>query len=243
MKPRAKIRLFVDAALGDNLVVPLDQAQAHYLFGVMRQTVGGQVRLFNGVDGEWLAEIVQAGKRKGLLKCVQPGAPLQLPPDLWLVFAPVKKVRTALIVEKAVEMGVARLLPVLTRYTNERFNTDRMRAHVTEAAEQCGITYVPRLEAPQKFETLMRGFPEQRRILFCDESLNAEPAVAALAGQSVGPWAVFVGPEGGFAPEEAQTLRALPRTTPVTLGPRILRADTAVVAALTAWQQALGDWQ
>ena len=173
-----------------------------------------------------------------------PGRPQRRPPDLWLLFAPVKKARTDSIVEKATELGVARLQPVFTRYTSsERLRADRLRAHAVEAAEQCGETWVPELAEPAKLGALLDGWDPARRLMFCDEERSAVPAASALAAAKPGPWAVLTGPEGGFAPEEALRLRALPWVLPVTLGPRILRADTAVVAALTMWQAALGDWR
>lgn len=244
MTSRAKIRLYVEVDLGADTVVALDAAQAHYLFGVMRQAVGAQVLLFNGRHGEWLAEVVQAGKRKGLLTCTEQTAPLHMPPDLWLIFAPIKKARTAFIVEKAVEMGAARIIPALTRFTNsERWHPDRMQAHTVEAAEQCRATYVPEIAAQTKLDTLLVDWPADRQLMFCDESRDALPAAQALAGKTGGPWAIIIGPEGGFSDEESAKLRNMPQTTSVTLGPRILRADTAVIAAMTAWQQVLGDWR
>ena len=142
----AKIRLYVEHPLGAGQSVPLDRGQANYLFAVMRMAVGGQVKLFNGKDGEWLADIAQAGKRAGVLTCVEQTKPLQMPPDLWLLFAPIKKARTDFIVEKAAEMGAAKILPVQTDFTNsERIRQDRLQAHAVEAAEQCGGTYVPQV--------------------------------------------------------------------------------------------------
>ncbi len=239
------VRLYVEHPLGQGQTIPLERAQAHYLFGVMRLAAGDGLLLFNGRDGEWRAEVVEAGKRGGVLRCVAPGQPQALPPDLWLAFAPVKKAQTQFIVEKAVEMGVARILPVLTEFTNsERIRTDKARLHVVEAAEQCGATYLPAVEEPQKLSRLLDHWPEGRRLMFCDESLaGAAAPLAALEGQAAGPWAVLIGPEGGFSEAERARLRALDFSHPVALGPRILRAETAAVAALTLWQTALGDWR
>ena len=151
----AKIRLYVEHPLGAGQSVPLDRGQAHYLFGVMRMAVGGQVKLFNGTDGEWLADVAQAGKRAGVLTCVEQTKPLQMPPDLWLLFAPIKKARTDFIVEKAAEMGAARIRPVQTDFTNsERIRQDRLQAHAVEAAEQCGGTYVPQVDDLQKLSLI-----------------------------------------------------------------------------------------
>ena len=237
----AKIRLYVEHPLGDGQSVPLDRGQAHYLFGVMRQTIGAQVLLFNGRDGEWRASVTEAGKRAGVLYCEEQTKPLQMPPDVWLCFAPIKKTRTDFIVEKAAEMGAARIVPMQTEFTNSgRIQRDRLQAHALEAAEQCGGTYVPEVSELQKFDRLMHDWDSKRRIMFCDEGLASSLASPRLTDK--GPWAIFIGPEGGFSPRERARLHALEYTTPVSLGPRILRADTAAVAALTIWQQTLGDW-
>lgn len=239
-----KIRLFVTADLGADAPVPLDPDQAHYLFNVMRLGVGARVAIFNGRDGEWLAEVVEAERRGGVLMPRHPGQAQRRPPDLMLAFAPIKKARTDFIVEKAAELGCARIQPVFTRHTNaERLRPDRLRAHAIEAAEQCGETYVPEVCEPIKLGALLDGWDPARRLLFCDEARDARPAAEALAGAEPGPWGILIGPEGGFAPEEAARLRALPFALTVTLGPRILRADTACVAAITLWQAALGDWR
>jgi len=219
----------------------LDRDQAHYLFGVMRMATGGSVLLFNGVDGEWLATVVDAGKRGGTLNCAHQTRPLQLPPDLWLIFAPIKKARTDFIVEKAAEMGAARICPVQTEFTNsERIRQDRLQAHAVEATEQCGGTYVPSVEPLQKLDKLLAAWPADRQLMFCDEALVGTRETLGAAGQ--GPWAILIGPEGGFSESERKRLHALPFAHPVSLGPRILRADTAAVAALTLWQNTLGDW-
>lgn len=239
-----KIRLFVTGALSEGGRVLLEADQAHYLFTVMRLGVGAWVAVFNGRDGEWLAEVVEAGRRGGVLAVVSAGQPQRRPPDVWLCFAPIKKARTDFIVEKAAELGAARILPVFTRLTNsERLRADRLRAHAVEAAEQCGETYVPEVAEPVRLGALLDGWDPARRIMFCDESREAAPAAAALAAAGPGPWAVLTGPEGGFAPEEAARLRVMPGVLPVTLGPRVLRADTAACAALTLWQSVLGDWR
>jgi 16S rRNA (uracil1498-N3)-methyltransferase len=238
----AKIRLYVEHPLGEGQTVPLDRAQAHYLFGVMRQAVGAQVLLFNGTGGEWLARVTEAGKRGGELACVSQTKPLQMPPDLWLCFAPIKKARTDFIVEKAAEMGAARIVPVQTEFTNSgRIQRDRLQAHAVEAAEQCGGTYVPQVDELIRFDKLLGGWDDNRRIMFCDEAL-ATAAPSSLDG-GTGPWAIFIGPEGGFSERERGRLRAMDAAVSVSLGPRILRADTAAVAALTLWQHTLGDWR
>jgi len=239
----AKIRLFVEAPLGAGQGIPLNKEQSNYLFAVMRQKNGDRVRVFNGRDGEWLAEVVHDSKRNGALACIAQTAPLRLPPDLWLLFAPIKKTRTAFIVEKASELGAARMIPVMTRFTNaERLNVARLQAHALEATEQCGGTFVPEVTEPLKLTDMLDDWPKDRQLMFCDESREAKPAPQALAGKARGKWAIVIGPEGGFSPEEAERFRAMQQVTPVSLGPRILRADTAAIAAITLWQSVLGDW-
>ncbi len=243
-----KIRLYVEHPLGLGQTVPLDRGQAQYLFSVMRLRLGAAVALFNGCDGEWRAEVTAAGKREGTLACVAQTAPLRRPPDLWLLFAPIKKARTDFIVEKATELGAARIVPVQTAYTNaERVRRDRLQAHAVEAAEQCGGTVVPEVADLVGLGALLDGWDQARRIMFCDEALagagaGAAPCIGGLPDGG-GPWAILIGPEGGFSPDERARLHGLPHAHPVRLGPRVLRADTAAVAALTLWQDRLGDWQ
>lgn len=237
----AKIRLYVEHGLGQGQSVALDKGQAHYLFGVMRQSVGAQVLLFNGTDGEWLADVTEAGKRGGMLTCAAQTRPLLMPPDLWLIFAPIKKARTDFIVEKATEMGARRIVPVQTDFTNAgRVQRDRLQAHAVEAAEQCGGTFVPEVADMHRLDRLLDQWPAERQLMFCDEGLAGKKAY--LDGTKGGPWAILIGPEGGFSERERDRLQGLSFSNPVTLGPRILRADTAAVAALTVWQQILGDW-
>jgi len=238
----AKIRLYVEHPLGVGQSVPLGRDAAHYLFGVMRQGVGAAVLVFNGTDGEWLAEVREAGKRGGVLSVQSQTRPLQMPPDLWLLFAPIKKARTDFIVEKAAEMGAARIIPVQTEFTNAgRIQQDRLQAHAVEAAEQCGGTYVPEVTALQKMDRLLADWPQDRQLMFCDEAEAGGRMTLPENGN--GPWAILIGPEGGFSQAERKRLRALPFSHTISLGPRILRADTAAVAAMTLWQQALGDWR
>lgn len=242
MSSRAKIRLYVEHPLGAGQTVPLSRDQAHYLFGVMRLAEGSQVALVNGSEGEWTAEVVEAGKRGGVLACRDQAAPQMMPPDLWLLFAPIKKARTDFIVEKAAEMGAARIIPVQTDFTNaERIRQDRLQAHAVEAAEQCGGTFVPPVDDLQKLDRLLADWPEDRQLIFCDESLVGARAAleAAPKGEK---WAILIGPEGGFSETERDRLRSRSYCTAVSLGPRILRADTAAVAALTLFQSTRGDW-
>lgn len=237
----AKIRLFVEQALAPGNSVALDRDQANYLFNVMRLGPGALILLFNSMDGEFLAEVVDAGKRRGMLSIRKQTKPLQMPPDLWLLFAPIKKARTDFIVEKAAEMGVARICPVITEFTNsERIRRDKLQAHAREAAEQCGGTYVPEVAELAKLSVVLDGWPDERQLMFCDEARIG--AADSLANANGGKWAILIGPEGGFSQTERSRLRGMEQTTAISLGPRILRADTAAVAAMTIWQSALGDW-
>ncbi|MDH5798813.1 MAG: 16S rRNA (uracil(1498)-N(3))-methyltransferase [Paracoccaceae bacterium] len=236
----AKIRLFVDHPLCPAQTVPLSRDQAHYLFGVMRQREGAKVLLFNGKDGEFLATIAEADKRKGLLICEERTRALELPPDIWILFAPLKKARTDFLVEKVVELGAARLVPVQTEFTNaERIRDEKIRAHAVEAAEQCGATYVPEAESLQKLGAVLDNWPADRALIFCDEALAGREHSLKI---NPGPAAILIGPEGGFSPEERKKISSMPQALPISLGPRILRAETAALAALTMWQSQVGDW-
>lgn len=236
------IRLFVEHSLGPAQTVPLNQGQAHYLFGVMRRGEGEVIEAFNGRDGTWRAEVIEARKKAGVLACVEQIAPQRNAPDVWLMFAPIKKQRTDFIVEKAAELGAARICPVVTEFTNaERVRQDRLQAHAVEAAEQCGGNFVPEVADAAKLSDLLDGWDSSRRILFCDEGRAG--VADALSDLPPGPWAILIGPEGGFSDQERARLAQLEVAHAVSLGPRILRADTAAVAALTLWQQAMGDWR
>lgn len=237
-----KIRLYIDHAFAPGQPVPLNTGQSHYLAGVMRLPAGAEISVFNGRDGEWTARLLTAGKRGGELELLAQSAPQLDPPDLWLVFAPIKKARTDFIVEKAAELGAARILPVQTDHTNsERIRQDRLQAHAVEAAEQCGGTFVPPVDDLMPLARLLDGWDPARRILWADEAL-AGPA-ETLAGLAPGPWAILIGPEGGWSEAERKRLSGMESVSRISLGPRILRADTAAVAALTLWQAALGDWR
>lgn len=238
---KPKVRLYVDQPLGAGQAVALGAEAANYLFNVMRLGKGAAVALFNGRDGEWRAEVAEAGKRQGIALCQTQTAPQVMPPDLWLMFVPVKKERTAFIVEKAVELGVARLQPVATRHMNsERWRVDKQTAHAIEAAEQCGATFVPTVEELQPLDRILAQWPAGRALFWADETLAA--AKAAQITIVAGPAAILIGPEGGFSEDEKTRLRALPFVRPLSLGPRILRAETAALAAMVLWQSAVGDW-
>ena len=244
MNENAKTRLFTESPLAEGLAIDVPREQAHYLANVLRLEAGAHVALFNGHDGEWLCVIEAANKRGASLRALRQTAPQTPVPDLWLIFAPVKKNRTDFIVEKACELGCARIAPVFTRFTNsERVNADRLRATAIEAAEQCGGVYVPDVAEPQKLGQVLANWEPARRLLFCDETREAPAAAEALRAQGPGPWAILIGPEGGFSPEERTLLRALPYAVPASLGPRILRAETAAAAAIAVFQTVLGDWR
>jgi len=232
--PHSLPRLFVDQALAEGAGVTVD---GNYLAAVLRLGPGDQVKLFDDRTGEWLAEIVEAGKRRVTLQVGDRLRERENVPDLWLLFAPVKRGRIDWLVEKATELGVARLQPVLTRRTIvDRLNLDRLRAHAIEAAEQCERTALPALEEPRKLDAVLKSWPGDRPLYFADEA-GGEPFAPPP-----GPAAILIGPEGGFTDEERAAIRALPQARPVSLGPRILRADTAALAAIALWMGAAGDW-
>lgn len=242
--PGGTVRLFVEAPLAGGARIEPDAGQTHYLLHVMRAKAGGRLRLFNGRDGEWLAEIDEAGKRRLVLVCRHALLPQAEVPDLWLVFAPIKKTPADYVVQKATELGVRKLQPVITRRTIvSRVNRERMRANAIEAAEQSGRLSVPDIAEPATLDALLSTWPADRRLLFCDEGGDAMPVANALLSAPRGAWAVLTGPEGGFDPGERAAIRAHGSVVPVTLGHRILRADTAALAALAVWQAVAGDWR
>ena len=242
-EPGGKVRLYVDAALGNGARVVPDEGQAHYLLHVMRAKVGDRVSLFNGRDGEWLARIAEISKRSCALECEKQTRAQDTTPDVWLCFAPIKKTPADYVVQKATELGVAVLQPVFTRRTIVgRVNGERLRANAIEAAEQSGRLSVPQTREPLSFDKLLASWPRERRLVFCDEG-GAPPIGEALRDLADGPAAIFTGPEGGFDSSERDALRELPFVTPVSLGPRILRADTAALTALAIWQSVRGDWR
>jgi len=243
MTEAAPPRLFVPDDLAGSAPLALSPEHSHYLLHVMRRGAGDGVLLFNGRDGEWLGRIEATQKRGATLRVERRTRAQSGLPDLWLLFAPIKRQRIDFIAEKATELGCAVIQPVITRRTHvERVNIERLRAHAIEAAEQCGLLAVPELRAPIDLGPLLDGWPAERRILFCDESGQAPTVKSALAGAVRGPWAVLIGPEGGFDVAEQNMLRAHAATLSVSLGPRIMRADTAAIAALALWQAFLGDW-
>jgi 16S rRNA (uracil1498-N3)-methyltransferase len=237
-----KTRLYVTGDLGTNMAVALGKSQTHYLLHVLRAKTGNCVLLFNGRDGEWLAEIAQAGKRGVTAACLKRTQLQAGVPDIWLAFAPVKKTPSDYLVQKAVELGVSCLLPVFTRRTIvSRINEERMAANAIEAAEQSARLSVPEIREGMPLEKLLASWSKERRLFFCDEGGDAKAMTQAARESRGGPAAILTGPEGGFDPAERAALRALPFVMPVTLGPRILRADTAALAALAIWQAVAGD--
>ncbi len=232
--PHSLPRLFVDQPLAEGASVTVD---GNYLATVLRLGPGDRVKLFDDRTGEWLAEIVEAGKKRVTLRVEARLCEREAVPDLWLLFAPVKRGRIDWLVEKATELGVARLLPVITRRTIvDRLNLERLRAHAVEAAEQCERTALPVLDEPRKLDAVLKAWPEDRALWFADEAGGDAFAPAP------GPAAILIGPEGGFTEEERTAIRMVPQAHPVSLGPRILRADTAALAAIALWMGAAGDW-
>jgi len=235
------IRLYVPHDLSAGAPLDLDEGQSRYLAAVMRQAVGDSVAVFNGRDGEWRATIAKVGKRAVTLDVEAQTRPQATGSDLDLIIALVKRARLETIVEKAAELGARRVRPVITERTNaDHTRVQRLRAIATEASEQTGRLDVPSVAEPVKLERVLADWEDGRRLLFCDEAGDAPPLLEAAMGS--GPWAILIGPEGGFSGKEREALRALPFATPASLGPRILRADTAAISALTLWQAALGDW-
>ncbi|HYE47159.1 MAG TPA: 16S rRNA (uracil(1498)-N(3))-methyltransferase [Caulobacter sp.] len=237
------IRLFVPDTLSAGAQLAPGPDASRYLIAVMRLAIGSELLLFNGRDGEWRATVVEADKRRCRLTVGSRLRSQETGPDLTLVMALVKRPRLETILEKAAELGAARVQLVFTRRTNaDRANVERLQAIATEAAEQTGRLDVPTVLAPVKLDKLLDGWDPARRLMFCDET-GGTPVLEALGGARGGPWAILIGPEGGFDPEEAARLRAMDCAVVASLGPRILRADTAAISALTLWQAALGDWR
>ncbi|HMK66994.1 MAG TPA: 16S rRNA (uracil(1498)-N(3))-methyltransferase [Stellaceae bacterium] len=240
-EPRTRLYVAADLAVGAS--VELAPEQAHYLKSVLRMAPGAKLALFNGRDGEWSATIEAFEKGRCTVGIGERLRVQREEGDLWLLFAPVKRARIDFLVEKATELGASLLQPVITEHTQvERVKLERLRANVMEAAEQTERLTLPEVWAPISLERALASWPEGRRLLFCDETGEAPDIAAALAAQPRGAWALLIGPEGGFAQRELDLLRKLPFVCPVGLGPRVLRADTAALAALAVFQALLGDW-
>jgi 16S rRNA (uracil1498-N3)-methyltransferase len=243
-------RLFIEAPLAKGATVALERAQANYLLNVLRLKPGADILVFNGGDGEWRAQLVPIGKRTVHLEVTEQTRAQTAPDDLHYLFSPLKHARLDYMVQKAVEMGVSRLQPIVMQHTQaERINLERMRANAIGAAEQCGILSIPEIGEAIKFDSFVRKWVAERTLVFCDEAADVKDPIAALStargGGLAGPLPVslLVGPEGGFAEKECDALLELPNVIRLALGPRILRADTAAVAALALVQGVLGDWR
>jgi 16S rRNA (uracil1498-N3)-methyltransferase len=235
--PRSLPRLFVRQPLCSGASIQLDPPQMNYLGNVLRMSEGAELLLFDGETGEWLARIADAGKRRMILSVERRTRKAETVPDIWLAFAPVKRAQTDWLVEKATELGAARLIPVMTRRTvAERVKLERLEAIAIEAAEQCGRTLLPQIVEPVALKDVL---DTQRTIYFADEA-GGEPAAEAF---KPGPALILTGPEGGFTEEERAAVRAAPNAVPISLGPRILRAETAALAALAAYMAIAGDWR
>ena len=239
--PRSTPRLFVENPLAEGGHVRVEGGQAHYLLSVLRLKTGDPVKLFDDSTGEWLGVASAIGKRDLILDVTAHLRDREAAPDLWLIAAPTKKGRIDWVAEKACELGVARLVPVLTRRTViDRLNGERLRAHMIEAAEQCDRTALPELADPVKLDALLRDWPDERTLFFADE-MGGMPAAETMAAHKA-PAAILIGPEGGFDDAERDSIRALPQAVGIGLGPRILRADTAACAAVSIWMSVAGDW-
>jgi len=240
--PKSAPRLFVAETLAAGAAVRIEGNPAHYLARVMRVGAGDIVILCDDMTGEWTARVVDAGKRDVLLEVADHLRPREAVPDLWLCPALLKKDRFDLVLEKATELGAGRIQPLVTRRcVADKLNLERARAITTEAAEQCARTALPELAEPVKLDALLANWPETRALFFADES-GGEPAAAAFAQAKGSPAAILTGPEGGFDDAERAAIRAHPAARPITLGPRILRGETAAIAALALWMGTAGDW-
>jgi 16S rRNA (uracil1498-N3)-methyltransferase len=236
-------RLYVPENLAAGAAFDAGPEQSHYLTNVLRMTEGAELLVFNGRDGEWLARVTAKTKKAVRLEAVEETRPQPTAPDLLYCFAPLKVGRLDYLVQKAVEMGAGVLQPVITQHTQlAKVGTERLQANAIEAAEQCGILAIPEVRDAKKFTALLAGWDKERRLIFCDESAETNNPLAALQGIGEKKLALLVGPEGGFSEDERKQLYALPFVTAIPLGPRILRADTAVVAALAVIQATIGDW-
>jgi 16S rRNA (uracil1498-N3)-methyltransferase len=236
-------RLYVDAPLAAGTSVALSRQQAHYVANVMRLKAGDALRLFNGRDGEYLCTIETAGKRDGAVTCTEQTAGHRQPPDLDYLFAPLKHARLDYMAQKATEMGARRLRPVFTERTVAgRVNLERLKANTIEAAEQCNMVTVPEVLPPEPLDAILAQWVPSRRLIVCDETAPIADPLAVLKALPPGPLALLIGPEGGFSEAELETLRNLRFVTAISLGPRVMRADTAAVAALALVQAVHGDW-
>ena len=238
-----RYRLFVQAELAEENIIRCDPAQAHYLLTVLRLKAGATVGIFNGVDGEWEGKLHLQGRKSASIQAKHRIRDQEPAPDLMYVFAPLKRARLDYMVQKATEMGANVLQPVITQYTNAyRLKMERMRLNAIEAAEQCNLLTIPEVREPVDLKALLENWPPQRCLVYCDESADRTSAIERLQQIKSGPVALLIGPEGGFSQQENETLRHQPFVIPISLGPRIMRADTAAVAAMALVQAIIGDW-
>ncbi len=239
--PASCPRLYAPTPLGDGLLLPIEGAQAHYLISVMRMKAGDPVKLFDGQTGEWLARAETIGKRDLVLRIEAQTRPLDPVPDLWLAAAPIRRARFDLVAEKACELGVARFMPVLTRRcVVDKVNPERLQAQMIEAAEQCGRTSLPAIDPPQSLTAFLKTLKEGRTLFFADEAGGLP--FGEIVRHHPGPAAILIGPEGGFDDQERTAIAACPNAIGVSLGPRILRAETAAIASVSVWMANAGDW-
>ena len=238
--PKSLPRLFVRQPLGEGALIDLDAAQANYLGNVLRLKHAAELLVLDGSSGEWLARVAEASKKRMTLAVERRTRGPETIPDVWLAFAPVKRAQTDWLVEKATELGVARLIPVMTQRTvAERVKLERLEAIAIEAAEQCGRTRLPDISEPQALKQLLGGRDPGRKLYFADEGGGAPPADAFRPGPSL----ILTGPEGGFSDDERAAIRAADNAVPISLGPRILRAETAALASLAVYMALAGDWR
>lgn len=238
-----QIRLYIPQHLAQETRLILDESQSHYLCNVMKMRVGEKISCFDNRSGEYGCEIAEINKKQCVLKVKSHDKPFEQVPDVWLLFAPVKKDKTDFIIQKATELGVRKIIPVITRHTiSERVKTERFVAQAIEASEQCRRVDIPEVATTVKFTDLWASWKRERKLYYMDETLNGKPVKTAFS-KAPEKCAILVGPEGGFSSEELEKLRSLPYAEGVSLGKRILRAETAVVAALSCWQALRGDWK
>ena len=238
----SRTRLYINEVFQEGSAHHIEGNQGHYLVNVLRVQVGEYVTLFNGDQGEWRAEIIKIKKGKALLSVLEKISNQTSEPDLWYLFAPVKKARVDYMIQKATELGVSYIRPIITQHTNlDKIKEEKIINNMIEAAEQCGRMTVPEMDVIITLEDLIESFPQDRGLIFCDEAGDA--SVFKDIDIKYEKWAILIGPEGGFSDDERKAIRHHPCSIPVTLGPRILRADTAAVSALSLWQSFIGDWQ
>ena len=243
MDDTIRIRLFCEDSLNNTKEVFLKKEQTHYLRDVMRCRIGMKITLFDGTSGEYLSEIAYIDRKSTRLRILQKKSHLEMPGDVWIVFCPLKKQRTDFLVEKCTELGVRKFLPIVSQNTQtKRISIERLKKHIIEAVEQCGGNFVPEIQTLNTFQNVLNNFPDNRKILFCDETLEYENIQNTLNLLDFGKVGIFIGPEGGFSLNERRMIEKKSEVVRVSLGKRILRAETAAVSALTSWHSISGDW-